>query len=124
MAIDSYIPNLAAVQNRIQSFSFVIAVLAGVLLIVWFGRLVRPDSTAVVQLELDSRINPNNAPIASLVRLPRIGTGLAQAVVSYRENFDEQQNGKVAFEDCDDLQRVKGIGPKTAKNIRRWLKFE
>ena len=56
-------------------------------------------------------------------RLPGIGDGRAKAIVAYRENFSERQNGK-AFRNCDDLQKVKGIGPKTAEDICEWLKFE
>jgi outer membrane protein assembly factor BamB len=41
---------------------------------------------------------------------------------------EEYINGKdresLAFQNCDDLQKVKGIGPKTVENIREWLKFE
>ena len=36
----------------------------------------------------------------------------------------EQNNGTPAFQNPNDLQKVKGIGPKTVENIREWLKFE
>jgi DNA uptake protein ComE-like DNA-binding protein len=58
----------------------------------------------------------------SLRRLPGIGDGRARKIVAYRESFS-RENGK-AFRNCDDLQKVKGIGPETAKDICEWLRFE
>ena len=74
-------------------------------------------------IELDGRINPNEAPVSSLVRLPGIGVSRAEAIVTYRENFREEGQRK-AFQDSDDLQNVKGIGPVTVQNTGKWLKFE
>jgi competence ComEA-like helix-hairpin-helix protein len=76
------------------------------------------------EIGLDEKINPNDAPLASLVRLPGIGIGKASAIVAYRRDFSEQNDNKAAFENCDDLQKVKGIGPKTIENISEWLIFE
>jgi len=73
---------------------------------------------------LESQINPNVAPTASLVRLPGIGIGRAGAIVAYREEFSKKDANNPAFRNCDDLQKVKGIGPKTVENISKWLKFE
>jgi len=76
------------------------------------------------QIELESRMNPNDAPIASLVRLSGIGVSRAGAIVAYRESYGGKNGDGRAFRDCNDLQKVKGIGPKTAENNRQWLKFE
>jgi DNA uptake protein ComE-like DNA-binding protein len=57
-----------------------------------------------------------------LRRLPGIGDGRAKKIAAYRENFS-RENGE-AFRNCDDLQKVKGIGPKTTADICEWLKFE
>jgi len=57
-----------------------------------------------------------------LARLPGIGLVRAEAIIAYRENFYD--NEARPFRDCDDLQKVRGIGPKTAANICEWLKFE
>jgi len=56
--------------------------------------------------------------------LPGIGISRAGAIVAYRENIAEQNTGMPAFENPNDLQKVKGIGPKTVENISEWLKFE
>jgi len=108
-------------QNRIQSFAFIISVCLVVCCSFGFAsKLERGQS----KIELDSRINPNDAPVESLVRLPGLGPGRAGAIVAYREDFDEKNTGSPAFQNCDDLQKVKGIGPKTVQNIRELLKFD
>jgi competence ComEA-like helix-hairpin-helix protein len=76
------------------------------------------------QIVLDEQINPNDAPSASLVRLPGIGIGRAGAIVAYRDNFGKKNSNSRTFRNCEDLQKVKGIGPKTVENISEWLKFE
>jgi competence ComEA-like helix-hairpin-helix protein len=111
-------------QERIQSFAFVIgvcmcAVLAVVLMLRspggsgWSGRI-----------QLDDKINPNDATTASLLRLPDIGLARAHAIVAYRENLGEKEGNGPAFQDVNDLQKVRGIGPRTAQDISQWLKFE
>jgi len=113
-------------QKRIQSFAFVISVCVAVCFSCGFVSNLVGFGTAFsgCEIELESRINPNDAPVASLVRLPGIGVGRAGAIVAYRENFSEKDGNSPAFRNCDDLQKVRGIGPKTAQNISQWLKFE
>ncbi len=124
MAANSFIHKAEAEQNKIRAFAFVIAVSVCVLfsvcfLVPGFAGLRQP-----YEIRLESRINPNDAPLASLVRLPGIGIGRAGAIVAYRENFSEKNGNCSAFRNCEDLQKVKGIGPKTAEKICEWLKFE
>ena len=65
----------------------------------------------------DYRIDINSATWVEWMQLPEIGETLALRIVE-----DRQQNGP--FRSIDDLQRVKGIGPKTVEAIRPWLKSE
>jgi len=112
---------LEAGQNKIQSFAFIAAICLCVLFSIGFATssfLMPRESTEV---KLETRINPNTAGAASLVRLPGIGLSKAEAITAYRKNFSEYN---VAFQNADDLQKVKGIGPKTVQNIKPWLKFE
>jgi competence ComEA-like helix-hairpin-helix protein len=110
-------------QNRIQSFAFVISVcLAVCFAFVFISNLERNSSQC--EIEFEGRINPNYAPIESLVRLPGLGIGKAGAVVAYRENYNEKNAGDRAFHNCNDLQKVKGVGPKTVQNISEWLRFD
>ena len=110
-------------QKRIQSFAFVISVCVAICVSLGFVSEFAGDGQAC-EIELESRINPNDASIASLVRLPGIGVGRAGAIVAYRENFNGEDGESPAFRDCNDLQKVRGIGPKTVQNISEWLKFE
>ena len=124
VATDNFVQPYDTKQKRIQSFAFVIAASVCVLFSICFAVLSLAGLQESCEIELDTQINPNSAPLASLVRLPGIGIGRAGAIVAYRENFREQANNGPAFRNCDDLQKVKGIGPKTVQNICEWLKFE
>ena len=106
-------------QNRIQSFAFVISVCMAVCLscifILYHTKL--ESFASKNKFELESRINPNNASAASLVRLPDIGMLRAGAIVAYRQKFRESNGENRVFKDIDDLQNVRGIGPKTVQYI-------
>ena len=124
MASDNYVQRTEVRQSGIQSFAFVISVCVCAL----FSIVFAVSSLAVVGepsgIELDERINPNDAPIASMVRLPGIGISRAEAIVACREDLSKEDSNSRAFRSCYDLQKVRGIGPKTAQSIGEWLKFE
>ena len=113
-------------QNRIQSFAFIIGVFLAfcfsLILIVDQGRYESAFSRR--DIEIDGRVNPNSAPIESLVRLPELGIGRAGAIVAYRDDFNRKNAGSQVFQNCNDLQKVKGIGPKVVQNISEWLRFD
>ena len=113
-------------QSRIQSFAFVISVCMAVCLSLTFILNVAQIGLKVGgnEIYMESRINPNYAPIASLVRLPDIGLLRAGAIVTYREQYHVTDSENRVFNDINDLQKVRGIGPKTAQNISEWLTFE
>lgn len=62
----------------------------------------------------DFRIDVNRATWVEWIQLEGIGEALAHRIIT-----DREQNGP--FESIDDLQRVKGVGPKTVERIRPWL---
>ena len=66
-------------------------------------------------------INPNTADSGSLMRLPNIGPKRAEAIVAYRDSVGE---GEIAFERADDLEKIKGIGPKTVAGMKSELCFD
>ena len=113
-------------QNKIQSFAFVIGVFLAVCFSLGFFPNIVRDEPAYgrCDIELDGRINPNNAPIESLIRLPGLGIGRAGAIIAYRESSNEKNAGSQAFQSSNDLQKVRGIGPKTVQNINGLLKFD
>lgn len=107
-------------RKKTQAAGFIIAVvlcfLLGVVFFVSYEFRLRGNCPG----SLENKINPNNASVASLIRLPGIGRVRAAAIVEYRSAMTGSTK---AFSDCPDLQKVKGIGPKTAESIKRWLCF-
>ena len=116
--------------------------IASVLLFVLFvaaasGRMlaapaVRPDRSAdreqllsgndeegrlALELLPDERVNVNTATAEELRRLPGIGEVLAEAIVSYREEYGP-------FASVDDLLKVKGIGEARQEAIRDHVALE
>jgi competence ComEA-like helix-hairpin-helix protein len=113
-------------MNRIQLLAFVIASCMAVVFGLCFTiNSVTADSRATtIDIKLESRVNPNDAPAAGLMMLPGVGLARAQAIISYREQFRRNGSGDLAFRDCNDLDNVKGIGPATASNMCEHLKFK
>ncbi|MEE3330694.1 MAG: helix-hairpin-helix domain-containing protein [Myxococcota bacterium] len=76
------------------------------------GRVV--DSAAVALL-FGERLDPNRASAPDLALLPGIGPVRATAISEHavREPFAR----------LEDLERVGGIGPKTAQQLAPWLEF-
>lgn len=79
----------------------------------WQGRLIELEQaeprTASFQVDL------NQADWPELIQLPGIGPTLARRIVEFR-----QTDGP--FVNHDDLARVRGIGPKTLEQVRRYLR--
>jgi DNA uptake protein ComE-like DNA-binding protein len=65
-------------------------------------------------------VNPNSAPLESMVRLPGVGPATAISIIEYRKDTPDD---KEAFTRPADLQGIKGIGPKTVEKIEPWLSF-
>lgn len=61
-----------------------------------------------------AKININSANLQQLQQLNGVGEKKAQAILDYR-----QQNGK--FKNIDELQNIKGIGPKMVEKNRAML---
>jgi len=113
-------------QKSIQSFAFVLSVCVAVSFCCGFvsAPLAGESISAQHKIEMEDRINPNYAPIESLVRLPGVGISRAGAIVAYRESFDRANAARAPFGRGDDLQKISGIGPKTVQGMSAWVKFE
>jgi len=124
MKSSSPIPLSPDRRDPLEAFAFIIAVCVCVALSACFGSkaVVRPRQSGPVVL--DEQVNPNSASPASLVRLPGIGIGRANAIVAFRESNAAQTGTTVVFQNSSSLQKVSGIGPKTVQRIQRWLRFE
>ncbi len=64
--------------------------------------------------ELSFQIQLNEADWPELTLLPKIGETLARRIVEYRETHGP-------FQSIEQLQNVKGIGPKTIRRVESFL---
>jgi competence ComEA-like helix-hairpin-helix protein len=79
------------------------------------GDRPRPEIVDAVERDWpDMRIDPNTATAAELTVLPGIGPTLAERIIEDREAHGP-------FRSIDDLQRVRGVGPKTVERVREFL---
>lgn len=104
-----------------QLFVGILVVTAVALMVAQWARLSRWGTEPVEIERLESswyefQIDINSATWVEWAQLPGIGQTLAQRIVADRET-----NG--SFQSVDDLQRVKGIGPKTVEKLRPWLEI-
>jgi len=110
--------------DAVQSLGFIVATCVCLALSVGFLVGARHRQTKAPSVRPDEKINPNEAPAASLARLPGVGPTRARAIVAYRERVREQEGVRSVFHRADDLEQVRGIGPATVDGIRAWLRFD
>ncbi len=67
--------------------------------------------------QLDFQLEINRATWVEWMQLEGVGDTLARRIVEDRET-----NGP--FSSIEDVERVKGIGPKTIEKLRPWLRVE
>jgi len=106
---------------KIENTSFFPVVGIASLLMIFFSISAFLNSKESVEIHLQRRINPNLAEVSSLVRLPNIGLSKANKIIDHR-----RQNGydNQVFNSLEDLQKVKGIGPKISGQLNEYLTFE
>ena len=85
-----------------------VTLLAFCLLVMWMSPASQARSGTT---EHDGAVNINTASMEELVQLPRVGTKVAERIVSYREI-----NG--GFKSVEDIKTVQGIGDKVFEMIR------
>ena len=106
-------------QTQLSAFVTAVVVCFALSILLAVSYFVRAGNSC--NIVLDNKINPNTATIASLVRLPNIGPKRAEAIVGYRETVD---SGSPAFGRSADMEKIKGIGPKTSRKMQSWLCFD
>ena len=107
-----------------QSLGFVTGVWACFALALGFAAGMRHRTTSPPAVSTSERVNPNDAPAASLARLPGVGPARARAIVAHRDRVHERAGRRPAFRNAGDLQQVKGIGPATVNDLQPWLQFD
>ncbi len=77
------------------------------------GRMIEVDHAEPLTVRFEVDINTAEWP--ELSQLPEIGETLARRIVASRDR-------EGPFLDHQDLQRVRGIGPKTLEQVRPYLR--
>jgi DNA uptake protein ComE-like DNA-binding protein len=73
---------------------------------------------------VEFKVDPNTAGWAELAGLPGIGEVLAKRIVEYRQGQVTANGGRtVVFRRPEDLDAVRGIGPKTVEKLAKHLRF-
>lgn len=118
----------AAEQNlgleAAQSLGFIVGSCACLILSLVFATAVLHRARGVPESPPSGRVNPNDASVASLARLPGIGLTRARAIVALRDDLQSRQGSAAVFRRAEDLAQVKGIGPATVEGVRPWLQFD
>ncbi len=83
-----------------------------VVLIVTWSRPIRRST--ITPRAMGNQININTADAPTLILLRGIGPRLADAIVEHRQT-------QGPFETVDNLDDVKGVGPRTLANLRDYI---
>ena len=108
-------------HDSVRNYAFFAAIIFAILLFIFFFSNSFCSSDSNYPDALETVINPNTADSASLVRLPGIGPARAAEIIKYRNSPDI---APPAFRSADDLQKIKGIGPKTVEKFADYLSFD
>ena len=106
-------------QQRTCTQAFFAALLVCLFGAFCFACVYYTHASCICELSIETTINPNHAPVASLVRLPGVGPKRAGAIIDFRNNASER-----VFNSARDMEKVTGIGPKTAEKIAPYLHFD
>jgi competence protein ComEA len=119
---------LEAGKNRgleaVQSLGFLVGLCACVIAGTLFAAAALHRRIDSRQSPSVARINPNNASVYSLARLPGIGASRARAIAEFRDRRKTREGCGPVFQCAEDLAQVKGIGRATIETIRPWLQFD
>lgn len=100
-----------------------LGVLLAIGLVVATGRALFASANVGSPDVVARRLDPNAAPWWELAQLPGIGEVTAKAIVTHRQTAGASPGSRPVYRTVDNLQAVKGIGPKRAAGLRDHLRF-
>ena len=108
--------------KRDQIFLAVVSLIAIVLLSMYALRLSRFGTTPIeiehhAAKSYEFRVDVNHATWVEWSQLEGVGRKLAERIVEHRETHGP-------FQTIEDVQLVKGIGPKKFERLKHWLVIE
>jgi DNA uptake protein ComE-like DNA-binding protein len=109
-------------KSDVRSSAFGLAITLAVVLSYSILAMERRNGTQRA-ITLNESINPNTAVLASLLRLPGVGPIRAQAIVAYRQTHVAGHPKQAPYQCLNDLERIKGLGPRTVSALSPWLIF-
>ncbi len=119
---------LEAGKNRgleaVQSLGFLVGLCACVIVAMLFAAAALHRTIGSRQSQSIAKINPNDASVSSLARLPGVGATRARAIADFRDRLKTREGRRTVFQCAEDLAQVKGIGPATVETMRPWLQFD
>jgi competence ComEA-like helix-hairpin-helix protein len=111
-------------QEAVQSLGFLVGLCACVIAATLFAGAALHRVSGSPRSPFTARVNPNNASVSSLARLPGVGATRARAIADFRDDVKTRQGRREVFRCAEDLAQVKGIGPATVEAMRPWLQFD
>lgn len=102
----------------VAALTVILALLCSAQLLTHTAPAVPPGQPGPLAPQAALRFDPNTAPEADLALIPHLGPKRAHALVTYRSATTSSP-----FLTPADLERVKGIGPATARKISPFLTF-
>lgn len=100
-------------QRTVWRQKLAAAVCAAVVMTLVYGAAAMRAAACDVKPIAEEWINPNTAAAASLMRLPGIGRVRAMEIIKMRP-----------YESAAQMDRVRGIGPRTVEKIAPYLSFD
>jgi competence ComEA-like helix-hairpin-helix protein len=109
--------------ERIGSYSYLLSIAICGCLAIWFGVSYTSKAGAGENIAVEDKVNINTDPAESIVRLGGIGPVRAADIVEYRDKLKQASQFEKAFNSAQDLDKIKGIGPKTIEKIENEIRY-
>jgi DNA uptake protein ComE-like DNA-binding protein len=120
------INHLATQKDRVAQATTRLFVLSWFVVAVCLARVGLRETERLPTTLTGNLVDPNHAPWWEMTVLPEIGPAIARQIVDFREAQrigERATSDEVIFKSASDLDRVRGIGPKTIARLAPHLRF-